>query len=221
MQTEPWLDFKDAIFGWKRNQPVFGPVNLQLKKYRIAWLFGASGVGKSSMLRVIAGHVLLSSGSCEVFGETVDQPGPSRGIALQDHKLFPWMNIYDNVAFGPRQLGKDEAEIEERVMSLLKRVGLGDVATAWPYQLSGGMRQRVSILRSLAGKPRCLLLDEPFSSIDAENAEKILDIINELLTEPGHACLIASHIRSYSERQPCYRIHFDETSKITLFESGA
>lgn len=133
-------------------------------------IVGTSGCGKSTLLRIIGGLETNDNGSITIGGTPIQGPGNDRGMVFQEARLFPWLSVRDNIAFG---IGKDSERSldkggEERLVNkFLELVGLENFANAYPYQLSGGMQQRVSIARSLIGNPKVLLLDEPFGALDA------------------------------------------------------
>lgn len=128
-------------------------------------IVGASGCGKSTLLRILAGLETSFEGSVEIGGRPVGPPSLDRGMVFQEHRLLPWLNVEDNVAFALSGLPGDE--VRRRVAANLELVGLGGFAKAHPHQLSGGMSQRVAIARALVNRPRVLLLDEPFGALDA------------------------------------------------------
>ncbi|ETR67829.1 MAG: hypothetical protein OMM_11167, partial [Candidatus Magnetoglobus multicellularis str. Araruama] len=117
MPNNTWLKLSDATFYWQ-NQLILNSVSLELSS-RLTWLIGPSGVGKSTFLRIIAGHFLLQSGDCFVFNEPIRKPSPARAMVLQDFKLFPWLSVFDNVSIGMRFLKYDPDMIQERTIFLL------------------------------------------------------------------------------------------------------
>jgi len=143
-------------------------------------LLGPSGCGKSTLLGALAGHIFPSSGALDVDEEIIDGPSPERGMVFQHHTLFPWLNVIDNVAFGLKMRGVAKAERHQQALAILKQVGLEDVATRWPSQLSGGMQQRVEIARVLINKPRLLLMDEPFGALDAQTRLKMQQLLLDI-----------------------------------------
>ncbi len=140
-------------------------VNLTMQAGEIVAIVGGSGCGKTTLLRLIAGLDQATRGRIQVDGETIQSSHPAIGIVFQEPRLLPWLKVADNVGFGLSNLTK--AEREARVNEALSRVGLGDYAERWPRELSGGQQQRVSIARALVATPKALLLDEPFSALDA------------------------------------------------------
>ena len=141
-------------------------VALELSSNEVVCLLGPSGCGKSTLLRIIGGFETEYEGNVRFRGREVHGPSIERGFIFQEARLFPWMTIHDNVAFGLQDsMAKHEkADIVQRV---LKLVGLESFAGAYPHQLSGGMQQRISIARALVNNPSLLLLDEPFGALDA------------------------------------------------------
>jgi NitT/TauT family transport system ATP-binding protein len=143
-------------------------------------VLGPSGCGKSTLLNVIAGFISPTSGSIQLGGKAITQPGLERGIAFQEHTLFPWKTVWGNIAVGPRMKRLPKEDVRDTVNRLIRMVGLTGFEKAYPYELSGGMAQRVSLARLLAANPEVLLMDEPFGSLDSQTRidmqEKLLEI---------------------------------------------
>ncbi len=155
-------------------------VNLQIQKGEFVCLIGASGCGKSTLLRIMGGFESVSTGVARMYHTPISEPGPDRGMVFQDYGLFPWLTVRQNIAFGPKQRGLPEAILREIADHYLHMVGLSKFADHFPHQLSGGMKQRVSIARALANDCEVLLMDEPFGALDALTREvlqqELLDI---------------------------------------------
>lgn len=155
-------------------------VNLQIHKGEFICLIGASGCGKSTLLRILGGFENVSTGVAKMYYTPISEPGPDRGMVFQDYGLFPWLTVRQNIAFGPKQRGFSEAKLKEVADHYLNMVGLSKFADHFPNQLSGGMKQRVSIARALANECEVLLMDEPFGALDALTREvlqqELLDI---------------------------------------------
>jgi len=150
-------------------------ISLSFEKNRFVCILGPSGCGKTTLLNLIAGFIAPSSGSILFRGEPVKQPGPDRAVVFQDSTLFPWMTVLDNVRFGLRRKGCGREQTEAVARECLDLVHMTPHAQAWPVSLSGGMRQRVSIARVLALHPESMLMDEPFSALDANSRERLQD----------------------------------------------
>ncbi len=143
-------------------------VSLKVAPGEFICLLGPSGCGKSTLLGALAGHLLPSGGSITVDGASVDGPHPDRGLVFQQHTLFPWKKVLENVAFGLKMRGVGRQQRHERARELIKLVGLEGFEGHYPSQLSGGMKQRVEIARVLINSPRVMLMDEPFGALDAQ-----------------------------------------------------
>jgi NitT/TauT family transport system ATP-binding protein len=142
-------------------------VSLAIEPGEFVCLLGPSGCGKSTLLGALAGHLAPARGTVRVDGAVVDGPHPDRGLVFQQHTLFPWQRVIDNVAFGLKMKGVARAQRHAQAHELLASVGLADFESRYPSQLSGGMQQRVEIARVLINRPRVLLMDEPFGALDA------------------------------------------------------
>ncbi len=144
------------------------PTTVRLSPGSFTAVIGPSGCGKSTLLNAIAGFVPLSDGVIIVDGKHVTKPSPDVGVVFQQYALFPWFTAAGNVEFALRRFGMPAQERHRAVLSALEEVGLADRAKSYPAQLSGGMRQRVALARTLAGRPKVLLMDEPFGALDAQ-----------------------------------------------------
>ncbi len=168
-------------------------VTFSLDSGRILTLLGPSGCGKTTLLNIIAGFLSPTSGSIALDGEAITGPGQDRGMVFQQGALFEWMNVAQNVSFGPRMNGKDEAETAHRVQDLLNTVGLGDFGEKAVYELSGGMQQRVALARCLANDPELILMDEPLGALDALTREKMQGLILELWDRTQKTIVLVTH----------------------------
>ena len=193
----PFLDLTDLEIAYPPRR-VIQDVSLRLECAGIGCLLGPSGCGKTTLLRAIAGFEPLQRGSIRLEGVELSRPGwtlpPERrriGLMFQDLALFPHLTLADNVAFGLR--GWKPAERRARVHELLRLVGLDDEAQRYPHQISGGQQQRVALARALAPRPRLLLLDEPFSSLDVTLREDLAREIRAILLREGIGGLLVSH----------------------------
>ena len=143
-------------------------VDLTIADREFVAIVGPSGCGKTTCLRMVAGFDRPSMGSVTVDDVVVKGPAPERAVVFQQFALFPWKNVFDNIAFGLRNKGVAEAERRKRVGHYIKLMGLSGYEKAFPHQLSGGMQQRVAIARAYALDPQVLLMDEPFGALDAQ-----------------------------------------------------
>src|SRR6201987_3795433 len=175
---------------------VLENVDLTIHSGEIVGLLGRSGSGKSTLLRIIAGLVRPSSGSAECRGEAI--VGPPNGIAMvfQSFALFPWLTVLQNVELGLEALGVESAERRKRALAAIDLIGLDGFESAYPKELSGGMRQRVGFARALVVHPDLLLMDEPFSALDVLTAETLRTDLVDLWTEgrlPIESVLMVTH----------------------------
>jgi NitT/TauT family transport system ATP-binding protein len=143
-------------------------INFSTYRREFLCVIGASGCGKSTLARIIAGLEEKSDGEVLLENRPVEGPGTDRGMVFQGYTLFPWLTVKKNVMFGPETNGHSRLEAERQALQWLALVGLEKFADAYPHQLSGGMKQRVAIVRALANQPRILLMDEPFGALDAQ-----------------------------------------------------
>jgi iron(III) transport system ATP-binding protein len=173
-------------------------VSFVLESGNIGCLLGPSGCGKTTLLRAIAGFEPLSHGEIRLHGELVSRPGftlaPEQrriGMVFQDFALFPHLNVSRNIAFGLR--GASALQRRRRVGELLELVGLTGAARQYPHELSGGMQQRVALARAMAPRPQILLLDEPFSSMDADLREQVARDVRDVLKREGVTAILVTH----------------------------
>lgn len=173
---------------------ALGPLDLTLSKGEFFSLIGPSGCGKSTLLDILVGLTLPSSGSASFEGAPVaGRPREGIGVVFQEDSSFPWLTVWDNVAFGLRRKGVDKQETAERVNSALSFVGLSSFTKAHPAQLSGGMRQRVCIARTLVLRPRLILLDEPFGALDQQTRLLMGDELLRIWRETGATVMLITH----------------------------
>lgn len=156
-------------------------------------VLGPSGCGKSTLLSAIAGHVAATHGEIAVDGLAVDRPHPERGLVFQQHTLFPWKSVIDNVAFGLKMKGVSAAERRREAAGLLALVGLAGFESHYPAQLSGGMQQRVEIARVLINRPRILLMDEPFGALDAQTRRMMQTLLLDIWSKIRTTVVFVTH----------------------------
>ncbi|HVZ89054.1 MAG TPA: ABC transporter ATP-binding protein [Polyangia bacterium] len=170
--------------------------NITFRAYRREFLcvIGPSGCGKSTLARVIAGLESTTSGELLVGGKPVQGPGSDRGMVFQGYTLFPWLTVKKNVMFGMQvSKGWSEAEAELEARRWLELVGLTRFESAYPHQLSGGMKQRVAIARALANRPRILLMDEPFGALDAQTRAQMQAYLLQIWKEVDITIVFITH----------------------------
>lgn len=163
------LDNVSVSFDVGRSQKrVLDALTTHIEPGEFIALLGPSGCGKSTVLNLVAGYLKPTTGHVVVDGERVLGPHPRRGMVFQQHSLFPWKTVQENIEFGPRMAGESKASAEGVARTFLDMVGLSQFAKHYPSQLSGGMQHRVEIARALANYPGVLLMDEPFGALDAQ-----------------------------------------------------
>ncbi|CAD6561498.1 Nitrate import ATP-binding protein NrtD [Paraburkholderia hiiakae] len=156
-------------------------------------VLGPSGCGKSTLLGAIAGHLPATHGEIAVDGLAVDRPHPERGLVFQQHTLFPWKRVIDNVAFGLKMKGVGASERRREAAELLALVGLAGFESHYPAQLSGGMQQRVEIARVLINRPRILLMDEPFGALDAQTRRMMQTLLLDIWAQIRTTVVFVTH----------------------------
>src|SRR5258708_1853326 len=175
---------------------VLDDISVELAPGEIVGLFGRSGSGKSTLLRLIAGLARPSGGNITYLGRPVVAPAPGVAMVFQSFALFPWMTVLENVQLGLEALGLPEAEIRRRALSAIDLIGLDGYESAYPRELSGGMRQRVGFARALVVHPNILLMDEPFSALDVLTAETLRTDFLDLWSEgrlPIKGVILVTH----------------------------
>ncbi len=166
---------------------------LDIRPGEFVCLLGPSGCGKSTLLNAMAGFVSPTRGELTIDGKGVDAPSPDRGMVFQQHSLFPWKTVRDNVAFGPLMAGASRNEACSVARTFLSLVGLAAFEDAYPGTLSGGMQQRVGIARALANYPSVLLMDEPFGALDAQTRIMMQENLLEIWPEFRNTVMFVTH----------------------------
>ena len=172
---------------------AFRNVDLQVRNQEVLCVVGPSGCGKTTLLRCIGGLLAPSSGQVFINGLAVDCPREGVAIVFQHFGLLPWKSVVDNVAFGLRIAGAPRAMIAERLDHYIQLVGLAGFENHYPYQLSGGMQQRVGLARALAIDPEILLMDEPFASVDAQTREVLQEELLQLHERERKTMIFITH----------------------------
>jgi NitT/TauT family transport system ATP-binding protein len=180
---------KDAL------REIFSGISVKVLPGEFVSICGLSGVGKSTFVRVLAGLIKPTSGSVYLDGELVTTPPKSMSFVSQDYSrsLFPWLTVSKNVALPFRGKDVEKKEIQNRVENVLAEVGLSNFPDSYPWQLSGGMQQRVAIARALVTRPRLLLLDEPFASVDTHTRFELEDLVLNLVNEINVTTIMVTH----------------------------
>lgn len=168
-------------------------LNVDIKTAEIVSVLGPTGCGKSSALNLIAGFEEPTQGSVLVDDNLVTGPGPDRAVVFQQASLFPWLTVLDNVTLGVKSRGVPKAEYEPRALHLLEEVGLSGFLQHYPYQLSGGMQQRVQIARALISAPQVLLMDEPFGALDYQTRILMQELLLRLWVEYKPTVFFITH----------------------------
>jgi NitT/TauT family transport system ATP-binding protein len=168
-------------------------INLEIKAGEFVCIVGPSGCGKTSLLSLIAGLSFPTRGEVQLNNKPVTGPGTDRILIFQEHGLFPWLTVGQNVEFGMKMNGVKKAERKAKVKRYLDLVHLGNFEDSFTHQLSGGMRQRVAIARALATEPNVLLMDEPFAALDAQTRDLLHDELERIWRETGCTIVFVTH----------------------------
>jgi ABC-type taurine transport system ATPase subunit len=167
--------------------------NLSFARGDFVCIVGPSGCGKTTLLQTLGGFLEPTEGTVTIDGHAVTGPGPDRGVVFQQPALFPWMTVAANAGFGPMVRGQSRAQRAELVERWLRLTGLWEFRSRYPYELSGGMQQRLAIVRALANDPAILLMDEPFGALDALTREKMQEELHAVWRRSGTTILFVTH----------------------------
>ncbi len=168
-------------------------ISFQVHRREFICVIGPSGCGKSTLIRILAGLDYPTSGKVMLDGHEVSGPGPERGMVFQNYTLFPWLTVKRNIMFGPRMKGHKFKVSEKEALQWIKTVGLDRFENAYPNQLSGGMKQRVAIARTLANQPRIVLMDEPFGALDAQTRAQMQAYLQQIWMNVDVTILFITH----------------------------
>lgn len=168
-------------------------INLDINEGEFLCILGPSGCGKSTLLKIIAGFIKPTNGSATMDGSEIKGADWHRGVVFQQPALYPWLNVQDNVKFGPKMRKISNKESNEKVDFFLQKIGLADFKKHKPYELSGGMKQRIAIARVLVNNPRVLLMDEPFGALDALTREQMQNLLRNIWWETKKTIVFITH----------------------------
>jgi NitT/TauT family transport system ATP-binding protein len=168
-------------------------ISLTVEKGEFVSFLGPSGCGKTTLLSIIAALIEPTEGTVFIEGKKLDRVRPTAGYMLQQDYLFPWKTIEENILIGLKIMGTLTEETKRRALDLLAYIGLKGIESYYPNQLSGGMRQRVALVRTLATDPKMLLLDEPFSALDQQTKLKLEELVWKTLKEYGKTAVLVTH----------------------------
>jgi NitT/TauT family transport system ATP-binding protein len=177
----------------RQSHLALSDINLSIEDGAFVSILGPSGCGTSTLLYIVGGFVQPSEGVARVKGKAITGPGPDRGPVFQEFALFPWKNVLGNVMYGLRQQGVKRAEAETQSRRLLEMVGLKGYENFYPKELSGGMKQRVAIARTLAYHPEVLLMDEPFGALDAHTRTRLQNDLLSIWERDRKTVLFVTH----------------------------
>lgn len=177
----------------KTSFTVFNNINLTIKKGEFVSLLGPSGCGKSTLLNIVAGLDKASNGVVQIGTKEVSGPGSDRGVVFQEAALMPWLTVLENVTFGLKKQKISKEAAEKKALEYLKLVHLSKFVGSYPHELSGGMKQRVSIARALAMDPEILLMDEPFGALDEQTRSMLHKEVQFIWEQTGKTIIFVTH----------------------------
>ncbi len=189
------IDHVSQVFQTSARQDhlALSDISLSVADGAFVSILGPSGCGKSTLLYIVGGFVQPTKGIARMKGEAIRGPGPARGPVFQEFALFPWKTVLGNVMYGPRQQGVKHAEAEAQSRALLEMVGLKGFENFYPKELSGGMKQRVALARTLAYHPEVLLMDEPFGALDAHTRTRLQNDLLNIWERDRKTVLFVTH----------------------------
>jgi NitT/TauT family transport system ATP-binding protein len=189
------IDHVSQVFKTSSRQDhlALSDISLTIEDGAFVSILGPSGCGKSTLLYIVGGFVQPTQGLAKVKGRAITGPGPDRGPVFQEFALFPWKSVLGNVMYGPRQQGVKQAEAEAQSRALIAMVGLKGFEDFYPKELSGGMKQRVALARTLAYHPEVLLMDEPFGALDAHTRTRLQNDLLNIWERDRKTVLFVTH----------------------------
>ncbi|HKL97207.1 MAG TPA: ABC transporter ATP-binding protein [Methanocorpusculum sp.] len=191
-----WVKVEDATKTFssrKGDVTALSHVNLEVHDGEFVCLLGPSGCGKTTLLRMIGGLDVPTSGTVSIDGKIVDGPSPKMTMVFQEYSLYPWRTVAENVGFGLEMTGVPKEQRTIEVNKRLALVGLAGFADSYPFELSGGMRQRAAVARALATDPAVMLMDEPFGALDAQTRNKMQRELLQIWDETKKTILFVTH----------------------------
>ncbi len=191
-QAKPVVRFEGVGLDYDGKR-VLESLSFKISRGELITVLGPSGCGKTTMLNIIAGFLNPTAGVALVNEREIAGPGPDRGVVFQSYALFDWMTVRDNIAFSLRCAGRAKEEQHEVANKMAKLVGLAGSENAYPYQLSGGMRQRCGLARVLAANPSVMLMDEPFAAVDVQTRESLQEEILRIKNETQCTIVFITH----------------------------
>ena len=177
----------------RQDHLALSEISLAIEDGAFVSILGPSGCGKSTLLYIVGGFVSPTEGAARMKGKTIAGPGPDRGPVFQEFALFPWKSVLGNVMYGPRQQGVKTADAEAQSRALIEMVGLKGFEHFYPKELSGGMKQRVALARTLAYHPAVLLMDEPFGALDAHTRTRLQNDLLNIWERDRKTVLFVTH----------------------------
>ena len=190
--AKPTLRF-DRVGLQYDSKPILDNISFAVEKGEFISVLGPSGCGKTTMLNIAAGFLEPSSGVALLNDRQIAGPGPERGVVFQSYALFDWMTVAENIVFSLTCAGRPEAEKRETAKRMAELVGLSGSESSYPYQLSGGMRQRCGLARVLAANPSVMLMDEPFAAVDVQTRETLQEEILRIRDQTQCTILFITH----------------------------
>jgi len=189
------IDHVSQVFKTSSRQDhlALSDISLTIEDGAFVSILGPSGCGKSTLLYIVGGFVQPTQGVAKVKGRAITGPGPDRGPVFQEFALFPWKSVLGNVMYGPRQQGVKQADAEAQSRALIEMVGLKGFEDFYPKELSGGMKQRVALARTLAYHPEVLLMDEPFGALDAHTRTRLQNDLLNIWERDRKTVLFVTH----------------------------
>ena len=185
--------YKEYVNTKGESLSALSDINIEVDASEFVVLVGPSGCGKSTLLNIVGGLDKATSGSVTIEGREVTGPGADRGMVFQGYSLFPWLTVEKNVEFGLKMQKKPKAQRSETAKRYIDMVGLTGFERALPKELSGGMKQRVAIARTLAANPEILLMDEPFGALDAQTRVVMQELLAKISRQTGNTILFITH----------------------------